>query len=181
MAEKIAPVEFTWTDDAVMKPSYRFLKLCDKQYVIGEKYMLEPADIQRSSASHAHYFACIDDTFGHLTPEQLQKLGTKRRLRQWALIETGWHNETIADFGSQDQAKAMAIYARKLVTNVRPDDYVEIIVRGNVVVTRTAKSQAMNVMGKEDFERSKADVLALLADTIGVTKKQLETQGKHSV
>jgi hypothetical protein len=34
-------------------------------------------------------------------------------------------------------------------------------------------------MGREEFEKSKADVLAILGETIGLSKKELEDKGKE--
>jgi len=171
------PVQFTWTEELVMKPAYRFLKLCQKQFKFGESYMLEVRE-RRSSASHAHYFACVDDAWNNLSPDQTAKMRTPTHLRRWALIETGHFNEVIEDVGSHDTAVQVAKFARKITNNT--DEYAEIVVRGTQVAYRTAKSQSVAAMDKTEFERSKADVLALLADTINVTKKELETQGKRS-
>jgi hypothetical protein len=41
----------------------------------------------------------------------------------------------------------------------------------------TAKSQSAESMTRTEFEKSKADVLAILAETIGVSTKQLTQEG----
>ena len=77
----------------------------------------------------------------------------------------------------RQRAMKMAAFSRKL------DDYAEIKVIKHDGVwflrIREAKSQSRASMGKEDFEKSKRDVLDVLAGTIDVTRKQLEDAGKR--
>jgi len=154
----------------------RFANVALAQFQDGEEYPLEVRE-QRSSKEHAHYFASVNSAWEHLDEETLQALKTPEHLRKWALIATGWYEETQIGELTKRDATRMAVAARKL------DEYAEIRVRRGLgdtwsLVIRTAKSQSRSAMAKEDFRASKRDVLDVLSGHIHVTRKQLEDIGK---
>lgn len=171
------PVRFMWTNDHVMRPMERFASLARKQFQVGEVYSLEVREA-RSSASHAHYFACVDDAWENLSPEQTEQFKTSDHLRGWALIETGFYIEEVTECGTHEEALHVAAITRRLFNRKAPELYIEIRVKGNIVVERYPRSQALQAMDKDEFQRSKTAVLNLLADSIGVTRKELEQQGR---
>jgi len=159
-----------------MKLVPRFQSVANKQFEDGQEYPLEVRE-QRSSKEHAHYFASINSAWEHLDEETLQALRTPNHLRKWALIATGWYEETQIGELTKRDATRMAVAARKL------DEYAEIRVRRGLgdtwsLVIRTARSQSRASMNKEDFRASKRDVLDVLSGHIHVTRKQLEDIGK---
>ena len=175
------PVEFTWDEKAeVMRLAPRFRRVAREQYRDGEAYPLEVRE-HRSSRSHAFMFASISDAWDHLSEANKEIIKTPEHLRKWSLINSGWYTETLIDAGENEpgrqRAMKMAAFSRKL------DDYAEIKVIKHDGVwflrIREAKSQSRASMGKEDFEKSKRDVLDVLAGTIDVTRKQLEDAGKR--
>ena len=166
-----------------MVPLPCYDNLAARQYRDGEEHpmvILEP----RSRASHSQYFASISDAFDNL-PEDLAgiaaQLGIKtmspggftdpEHLRKWALCETGWCEIAEFDFDAKEEATRLAKFYR------RQDSFASITVRGGTHVTiKTPVSQSAAAMDKEAFEKSKRDVLDLLASIIGVARVQLERE-----
>src|SRR6185295_12887201 len=168
--------KFLWSQ-GVMTPIKGFGDQARRQFVDGEVYRLV-IENERSGPEHRHYFACINDAFGSLNEKvTAEKIKTPEHLRKWALIETNWFNEVITDCGSKEVAMRMAAFTRKM------DDYSEILVRGHLLVVRTAKSQTSkgpNAMSLEDCRQSKKDVLDLLSDMLGINRTILERYGGRS-
>lgn len=156
-----------------MVPQPRFNTLARKQYVAGEYYTLGITE-DRSSASHRHYFACVAEAHRNLPEDKVARYPTDDHLRYWALIKAGWHKERSYVCESRKQAETFAAFMEDY------DEFAVILLKGNVVKVYTAKSQSTANMTREDFEKSKADVLAILSEVIGVTTKQLETEGRIS-
>jgi len=154
-----------------MVPQPRFLALCRKQYTDGECYTLGVSE-ERSAASHRHYFACINEAWRNLPEDKVERYPSPEHLRKWALIKSGYHNERSIVCETQKQADAIIAFIEAL------DEFSVTIVKGPVVKVYTAKSQSVENMTRTEFEKSKADVLAILSETIGVTQKQLETEGR---
>lgn len=173
MRERIVPVEFVWTDDEVMKPQPRFMLLAQKQYVIGEHYMLAVSE-ERSDQSHRHYMACVEQAWLNLSPKLTAEIRTATNLRKRALIQSNYCDEEVIDLSDR---KAVV----RALKQPPKDSYVEIEMRGHTMIRRTARSQSYKSMKKDEFERSKADVLALLADMIGVKLEELTRAGKNVV
>ena len=168
MSDKVYPIEFEW-DGNVMKPRPRFHALANKQYVVGECYVLGINEA-RSSASHRHYFAELNKAWDNLPEDKVKRYPSPEHLRKWALIRAGYYNERSIVATDSKQASAIAALAEAL------DEFAVTVVRGNVVKVYTAKSQADDAMSNEEFQKSKSDVLAILSEAIGVTKKELEKE-----
>lgn len=161
-----APLKFMW-DGSVMTPARGYAARAERQFTPFETYTLEVRE-DRSAVQHKHFFASIADAFTNLDDRCTKKIKTPEHLRKWALIETGWFDEHQIECGSNEVALRMATFVRS------NDDYCEIIVRGPVLVVRTAKSQSQREMDKKEFQKSSSDVLDLLADMIGVNRTILK-------
>lgn len=161
----LLPVSFTW-DGEHMVPLPRFRSLCDRQFVVGERYLLVEHE-QRSTASHAHYFACIRDAWDTLPEEVAGRFPSPEHLRKWALIKAGFRDEQTFVASSRAEARRIAAFMKPT------DEYAVIRVHEALVVRWTAKSQSMRAMGREEFQRSKDAVLAVVAELIGITGPQL--------
>ncbi|UHC16034.1 hypothetical protein LRS73_26745 [Methylobacterium currus] len=164
----LLPVEFIWTGDA-MQPLGRFRGLCDRQFVIGERYILVEQE-ERSSKSHAHYFACVRDGWSNLPEHLANRFPTPDHLRKWALIRAGFRDEQTFVASSKAEAIRVAAFLRPV------DDTAVVRVKDSVVLRWTAKSQSKRAMGHEDFQRSKDAVLAVIDDLIGIAPGTLSRE-----
>ena len=95
---------------------------------------------------------------------------TPEHLRKAALIATGWHRETIIEAGNPRAALRVAAYARG------EDEFARVMARGSTVTVKKARSQRMHGhdrMDKDEFQRSKDDILGWISTLVGVTPEQL--------
>ena len=53
------------------------------------------------------------------------------------------------------------------------NEFAHVVTRGPLVVVREPKSQSVQAMGAEDFQRSKDDVLGWVSNLIGVAPETL--------
>jgi hypothetical protein len=183
----VRPVNFTWrvldvvgdggeiTRVKAMVPAPRYAALAAKQYTDGDGYTLTPLE-ERSMASHAQFFAALKSGYDNL-PERvffrikdgkfeldgsgnkIPRWPTPTHYRRWLLIETGWYDQ-------RDIVEATPAHAKRLAVWIRTDiggeaDYWRIQRDDCTVVIKKAKSQSMPAMKKDDFEKSKRDVLEL--------------------
>lgn len=154
--------------DGVFVPSDYIARYCSDTFGEGEIVTFERHE-ERSPASHNHYFACVQEAWNNL-PEKDERFPTPNSLRKWALIRGGYCTKTEVVLDTPDQAATVASFTGNA-------EGVIIVVRGNVVVKYTAKSQKTEAMGKDEFQRSKTDVLDILAELIAVKRKRLEQAG----
>lgn len=157
---------FTW-NGAAMVPARP--QAADKEYVIGRRYWLDEVS-ERSWISHRHEFAFIHNGWENLNDELTDKFPSPGHLRKAALIATGWHRETIIDAGNAAAAQRVAAYARG------EDEFAQVVVRGQTVIVRKARSQRMqgrDRMDKAEFQKSKDDILGWISTLIGVSPEQL--------
>lgn len=160
-----APVVFEWTGET-MRPLKRFHNLANAQYVVGQTYVLVEQN-ERSITSHNHQFAWLDEAWKSL-PESIADLfPTSEHLRKHALIEVGYFDETILDVGSRAGALRVAAQMR------HDDEFAHIVVRGVLVVRRTAKSQKRIKMQPGAFQDSKQKILEYVSGLIGVSPDAL--------
>lgn len=180
------PVTFTWKEldicaeggeiirQMAMVPLPRYSNIAKRQFTAGEEYTLAPVT-ERSMASHRQFFAAINDGFHNLPEKISARFPTAEHLRKWLLTETSWFDEKEFDLISEKHAKALATFIRT------EDSYARITLHGTKVIVRRAKSQSLSAMGKDDFQRSKQDVLDLLEHMIGVPKgKLMQEANKHA-
>lgn len=164
-----APLPFRWDGEAMRPLRPRDSAEADRRYVVGEVYRLEPIE-DRSAASHRHYFAAINEAWASLPDGLAERMPTPEHLRKYALIKAGWSD-------SRSFVAASKAGARDLAAFVRPmDEFSIVTAEGAVVTVYTAKSQSMRAMGKQAFQKSKDDVLAVIADLLGTTPDRLPTE-----
>lgn len=185
---------FTWQEvDAIdpedgtvrrcyaMVPLQRFDNLCKRQYNDGCEYPLLPVEV-RSRASHAHFFAAINEGFDNL-PE---KFCTDHRwtcaddMRKDLLIEAGFGEEKKFECVSADHAIKLATFIRdetgfSKITFLRDERG-----RPTIVRVRRAKSQDLASMDRATFEDSKKKVLMLLEGIIGLARGDLMRHAARS-
>lgn len=121
----------------------------------------------RSAASHAHQFAWLTEAWQNLPEDIAPQYPTAEHLRKRALIQAGFYDEDAIDCGSKDGAERVAAYAQ------RQDEFAVVMVRGQIVLVRRAKSQSKRDMDRAEFQRSKDAILEIVAGMIGVTPQQL--------
>lgn len=155
---------FMWRD-GMFVPSDNIAKYCDEQFGEGEIVTFERHE-ERSIASHNHFMASVQTAWDNL-PENDDRFPTPNALRKWALIKAGYCTEMSVVCDSPEQAQTVASFTGNSEGSI-------IVVRGNIVKKYTAKSQSMKAMNKEEFQRSKSDVMDIIAELIAVTRKRLE-------
>ena len=148
-------------------PLRQYAKILDASLVIGERYLttFEPLS---SIKSRSHYFATIADIFSSWPESHPRQFDTPDHMRYWALIRCGFRKERLFSAANKAEAGRLAAFLRR-----DDDQYVEAAVHDNVVVEWTALSQKTHAMGREQFGRSKTEVLAFLAGEVGVTVESL--------
>lgn len=171
MARRPRPVFLKWNGD-VFVPEPSFKHYCAQQYAVGEVYPMLPVE-ERSQASHNHYFAAVAEGFGNLSEENAKRFPTPEHLRHWALVQTGYCTETNYVMANNKEARKLAADVRRM------SEFAVISIRDNVVVVWEAESQSKAAMKKELFEKSKNDVLDLVASMSRTTRAQLMKEGKR--
>jgi hypothetical protein len=150
--------------DRAFRPRRGFEKRVEAAYADGETVVLAPLE-PRSSQAHSHYFAVLNELWANLPHEISDQFVTSEHLRKRALIMTGWRDETSLVLPSKAEALKVAAWSRQGL-----DEHAVISVSGTTVVRLVAKSQSLRAMGKEDFTKSKADVLGWIEDLIGIDR-----------
>ena len=169
MEEFSQPILMTWDGEALHPRSARWAAVCDQQLVVGQTYRV--AEIKdRSTSSHSHYFAAVAEAHANLPEDQAERFQTADHLRKWCLIKTGWADQRQIVCASKAEAQRVAAFVRPM------DEYAIVTATEAVVTVFTAKSQSYRAMGKKDFQKSKQDVLDLLASMIGVEPQQLSAE-----
>lgn len=159
------PLDYLWDGEGMMVLS-RHQNAADQQFTIGQRYRLEVFE-ERSINSHNHQFAAIAETWSNLPDELAARYPTPEHLRKAALIATGWCDTHTLVCASKAEAIRVAAF-------MRPSDEFAVIVAKEATVTRyVAKSQSLRAMGKDDFTKSKSDVLDYVSALIGSTREQV--------
>ena len=161
-----APIRFNWDGEAMVPVGQTWALRADREFVVGEQYVLVEHH-QRSLRSHNHFFASVSEAWKNLPEEHAQRFHSDEHLRKWALVQCGYRDERSIVCASKAEAQRVAAFIKPM------DEYAVVTVRDAVVIVYTAKSQKMNAMGKDEFTRSKSDVLDLLSGMVGVTAEQL--------
>lgn len=167
-------IPFVWQGDAMVPPP-GFSRRCDEAFVIGQRYVLTEV-LERSSASHRHFFALVREAWMNLPEADAQRFLNPDILRKHALIRAGYCDvtTTVCKFKTEAVRLAAAIQAAAEMM----DDYVIVTVSGKVVTSYRAKSQDMRSMDKPTFQASKDAVLGILAEMIGVDPATLNRQSE---
>lgn len=158
------PVAFIWTDEGVMRPVHP--RIADKEYAVSERYMLAPYE-QRSTASHNHEFAWLHEAWQSLQEPMAERFPTSEHLRKFALIKAGYCDTATTVCSSKAEAIRIAAFIRPM------DEFSIVTTDGPMVIRATAKSQSRRAMGNAVFQQSKAAIMDVIADMIGVTTKEL--------
>jgi hypothetical protein len=145
--------------------------LADKQLVIGEVRRWDII-VERSAASHAHYFAAVNDAWLNLPSHLSIEFPSSEHLRKWALIKSGYCIIDKVVCASAKEAIRSMVTIRRL-----SDDYVIFERAGRVLTIYRAKSQSLKAMGtKKEFQESKDKVLDVLSELIGTDAGTLKRQ-----
>lgn len=158
-------LRFIWKDGVLVPDGLRMANYCDQNFGEGEVVSMERHE-PRSTATHNHYFACLNEAFNNL-PEGDTRFPTVDALRKWALIKNNYCTKTEMVCSSPEQAALVAAFTGNA-------EGVIIVVKENVVVKYTAKSQSMKAMGAQEFQRSKVDVLDTVAELLALKRRELE-------
>lgn len=169
----LRPMTFFWDGDT-MKPTERFRALAKRQFDVGASYVLEP----HQPANHKYralYFASIAQAWANLDADAVARYPDPEALRKWALIKGGWRKDNYTVCDTPERALALAAFLRKL------DSHSIVTVEGKVVRAYVARSQKLGRpedgrMTDDEWQRSTKDVLDILSNQIGVTRKQLEKE-----
>ncbi len=157
------PQWFTWDGEAMRPLNPR---AADRAYVVGGRYHLEHRE-ERSSASHAHFFAAVAEAHANLRDDMAERLPTPEHLRKFALIRTGYRDERTIVCSSKAEAQRIAAFIRPI------DEFAIVMAQEATVTVWTAKSQSVRAMGKQEFAASKDAVLSYVAGLIGTTPEAL--------
>ena len=165
-------LRFIWKDGVFVPDGVRVASYCDGAFGEGEVVTFERHE-PVSTASRNHYHASIQEAWNNL-PEGDERFPTADSLRKWALIRSGYCTVTDVILSTPEQAQTVAAFTGNAEGTI-------IVVRENVVRKYTAKSQSAKSMGKDEFGRSKQDVLDTIAELLAVKRKALEeTAGRKT-
>ena len=154
-------------EDGAMQPVGRFARQAHDQFEPGQTYLL--AEVQESSeASHRHEFAWLKEAWQTLPESIAADYPSSEHLRKRALINTGWCDITDHPCASRAEAARTAATLRREL-----DDYAVVIVQDAVVRVLRAKSQGYRKMNREDFGKSKQDILEWVAALLGTSPQAL--------
>lgn len=159
---------YTW-DGGAMVPEQRFRRLCDREFVVGQVYRLDVAE-HRSINSHRHYFAAINDAWGSLPEDVVERFPTPEHLRKFALVKAGYADSRSIVAASRAQAQRIAAFVKPM------DEFAVVTVSEAVVTVYTARSQSIKAMGAKEFQLSKQAVLGVIAGMIGVSQETLASE-----
>lgn len=166
MTRRTPPIDFHWDGEAMIP---KIPRLADRHFVVGESYLLvEHHD--RSSATHSHYFASLNEAWKNLREADALRFPTAEHLRKWAMVKAGYADERTIVCVSTEEAARAAAHIRAL------DGYAVITVSDGVVRVYTAKSQSKAAMGAKEFQESKQKVLDIVSDLIGVDAASLRQE-----
>ena len=160
------PIQMTWANGALTPTSAFWANRAAEQWGDGEILMVE-ARMERSDASHRHYFAAVKEAWDNLPDDKREQYPSPEHLRSWALIRAGYRNERNIVCTSPAEARRMCAFMQPM------DPYAVVTAKDGVVRVYTAQSQSYRSMDKKTFAESKEKVLDVLAALIGVEAKQL--------
>lgn len=173
----MSPFQAVWRPDigegGAFIPSWRFHNRIAAEIGAGEVVTLERREA-RSSATHNHYFAAVNEAWANLREIDAQRFKSPEHLRKWALIRAGFHDERSIVCASKAEALRLAAFMSPL------DEYAIVVPSEAVVTVYTAKSQSMRAMGKDAFQRSKEAVLSVLAALIEVEPEALSSAARET-
>lgn len=161
-----SPVELVWTGEVFRPTAPYWVRRADKQFARGEVLSMAHR-AQRSSKSHNHLFAAVEDTWRMLPPLMAERFNSPESLRKYALIKSGHCFSDSITCPSHADALRVAAFVRG------NDEFAIVTVQKNVVTRYTAKSMSHTAMSKEEFRKAKDDVMDVLSKLLGVAKQEL--------
>lgn len=171
MKQRPRPIVFVRVDNHLV-PLPRFQRLFDQMYAVNEEYPLMPLE-ERSQASHNHYFAALQEAYDNLAEEYAQEFSNVEEFRHWLLCREGYCTKDRYVLNTAEDARLMREAIKKT-------GYRIVKVDGNVVTIFTPVSQSRPAMKKQEFEDSKAAVLARAASMARTTPAQLKKNAGRS-
>lgn len=152
-------------------PARRCAKECDQRYTIGENYFLDEIQ-ERSSKTHAHFFAVVTQAWRGL-PESLDgQFPTPDHLRKFCLIKAGFHDHRSIVARSKSEAIRIAAFIKPM------DEFAIVAVNDCVIDVYTARSQKHRAMNRQEFAASKTAVMGILDDMLGVARGETQRAGE---
>lgn len=148
------PLIYTGAGEFMASSPYH-RKRCEQAYGLGEIITVEPID-DRSMASHRHYFAELTDLWETLPEGLAGDFPSSEHLRKFGLIKSGYCRQRKLVLPTHEEAQEAAAMVSEL------DTYALCEVVGRTLTVWVAKSQSMKAMKKDEFEKSKADVLLVI-------------------
>lgn len=162
------PILFQWSEDEVFVPVGKFwLSKAREQYAIGEKIALVQ-HFERSSASHAFFFARLSEIWATLPDHLAAQFPTVEHLRKHALIACGYADKESLVCSSKAEARRVAAFIS------RGDDYAIVKVEDAVVVKWTAQSMAYRSMNKAKWQEVSGKVLDWCAALVGAKASDVQ-------
>lgn len=160
--------------DGMLVPKQRWL--FDRLFAEGQEYTIEIHE-PRSDKSHRHYFAVIREAWKNLPEDLSAQHPSPEHLRKWSLIKLGYSIKRNIVCETTEQRDAIAAMAGQL------DENAVVLTQGLVVTVFTAKTQKTTgpgAMNRDDFQKSKQDVIDYVASLIGVDPATLSSQVSNS-
>src|SRR4051794_8892538 len=173
MSDALPPIPFRWDGDAMVPVSQHWARRSDASYAIGEVYNLI-AHEERSSVSHRHYFAEINEAWRNLPEHLAEAYPTPEALRKFALIKAGYADPHPFVCNSRAEALRLAAYLKPV------DTYSVVTVKDAVVTRYTAQSQSQRAMGAKTFQASKQAVLEIVSEMVGVSAEVLRANAARA-
>lgn len=171
MAGDAPPVFVRWQNGVFVPASATAARRAAQAFVEGQEYTFIEHE-ERSTKSHAHYFAAIHEAWQNLPDGMADNFPSVEHLRKYALIKSGFCTSTTLSCSSDQEARKVASFMRPL------DEFGIVDVKGSIVTRYIAKSQSYRHMSKEEFQASKTAVLDVVSGLIGSSRDALETAGR---
>lgn len=165
-----APLAYIWEGDVFRPATVHWARKADKQFVIGQEYHLVEYH-PRSMASHNAFFAQVHEAHKNLPDELAERYPTPEHLRKYCLIKAGFCDTQTVVFASRKDAEKAAALVIPL------DEFSVVDVRDTTLTRYVAKSQSFRAMGKDDFQKSKEEVIRIMAEMLGTTTEALQSAG----
>lgn len=160
------PIQCVWTGEAFKPTSDRFRRAADERFGAGEVVTLDQVQA-RIQNTHNHYFAVLHEAWASLPEDLSARFPTEESLRSYALCKAGYCDVETFVASSKAEAQRLAAFVNK--------GNVLVTVMGATVTRLTPHSQSMRAMGAKSFNESKAAVLDVIADLIGVQPEDLRS------
>lgn len=164
------PIEAVWTGEVFQPVSPYWQRRADKEFARGEVLRLTH-NAERSSKSHARYFARVHEAWASLPPILAEQYPSDDHFRRFCLIKAGYCTTQHMPCGTHEAALKFAAFVRPL------DSYALVQVQGSVVYVFRAESQSYKAMGKQRFQESAAAVEGVIEDILQVSKRELSAAG----